>query len=91
MELQIEHRSGEHRWVLLDAARHIVGELNYAVTNESHWRIRYVEVEPFFQGRGFAKRLVEAIFQYTLGKSIRLSSSCSYATAMLANKRHQNL
>lgn len=50
MELQIEHRSGEHRWVLLDAARHIVGELNYAVTNDEHWRIRYVEVEPFFKG-----------------------------------------
>lgn len=90
MELQIEHRLNEHRWVLVDAAQHIVGELTYAVTNEDHWRIRYVEVEPFFQGRGCAKSLVEAIFQYTLGKSIRLSSSCSYATVMLANKRHRH-
>lgn len=83
---QVEHRPEQSRWVFVDDNEQVMGELNYRTNDQSHWHIHHVYVDPSLQGQGIAKRLVDAIDEYCREDGKQLSSSCSYATVVLARK-----
>lgn len=86
MSGKIEHRQQEQRWVYLNNDMQVKGELNYQVGDENNWHIHHTGVDASLQGQGIAKRLVDAADEYSKNHNIKLTSSCSYATAVLARK-----
>lgn len=87
MDGRIEHRKQEQRWVYVDDNNRVWGELNYQIADEQHWHIHHTGVDSSLRGQGIARRLVDAADAYSKHHHIRLSSSCSYATVVLARKQ----
>lgn len=86
MSGQIEHRKQEQRWVYVNDDKQVQGELNYQVGDENNWHIHHTGVDAALQGQGVARRLVDAADDYATEHGIKLTSSCSYATTVLARK-----
>ncbi len=61
----------------------LIGECDYRET-ESGWCIYHTEVDPEYGGKGIAKRLVYSILEEGERKGIKITSTCSYASKVLA-------
>ena len=86
MSGQIEYRAPEQRWVYVIDDKQVKGELNYQVLGDAHWHIHHTGVDESLQGQGIARLLVDAADDYARAHGIKLTSSCSYASHVLARK-----
>ena len=86
MSGEIEFRPQEQRWVYVTDDKQVKGELEYQVMDEAHWHIHHTGVDDSLQGQGIARKLVDAADDYAVAHQIKLTSSCSYASHVLARK-----
>ncbi len=59
-----------------------VGECNYKAT-ENGWTIYHTGVNPDYQGKGIAKRLVYKVIEEAERNCVELQATCSYAKKVL--------
>ena len=83
----IEHQASQSRWVYVDEQGQVNGQIDYVVQGDNAWHIHHTEVNPELQGQGIAKRLVDAVWDFAKAQGIGLTSSCSYASLILARKK----
>ncbi len=59
-----------------------IGECDFLETEE-YWNIIHTEVDSTYQGRGIAKKLVEAVIEKAKQNGKKVIAECSYAKKIL--------
>ena len=62
----------------------VVGECQYVVSGSAEWTVSHTGVRPEYNGRGIARRLVEAVVGAARERKIRIVPLCSYARRMMS-------
>jgi len=84
-DLQIRHgESNGHGAFFIESEGSRIAELVYARLGENRVNIVHTEVGPSLQGRGAARRLLNAAVAWAREKNQRISATCPYAKAQLA-------
>ena len=62
-----------------------IGECEYSPSND-RWIISHTFVEPAFEGKGIAKKLVLKVIEAARSKGVKVLPLCPYAKKMMAGK-----
>jgi len=84
-DLQIQHQESDRHgafFIELEGSR--VAELAYARPGGDRVNIVHTEVGLRLQGRGVARRLLNAAVAWAREKGVRVSATCPYAKAQFA-------
>lgn len=63
-----------------------VGEIEFLLSQPDKMIITHTGVDKAFGGQGYARYLVEEAVKYAESKGLKLSSTCYYASAVLAKR-----
>jgi predicted GNAT family acetyltransferase len=81
--IQHEERNGKGAFFIeMEGSR--VGELAYSRLGEKRVNIVHTEVGPRLQGRGVARRLLDAAVAWARETNTRIAATCPYAKAQFA-------
>jgi predicted GNAT family acetyltransferase len=84
-DLQIQHQDSDGQgafFIETEAGR--VAELAYARLGGNRVNIVHTEVGPSLQGRGVARRLLNAAVAWARETGVRVTATCPYAKAQFA-------
>lgn len=82
MEIVHKNYDVNGSFYLLDGTK-IVGEIDYSWVNDNTFAITHTEVHPEYQGKGYARQLVDAAADYARKNNLRIIPICQYAKAVM--------
>ena len=84
--IEIKFNKNENKSIAYDEKTKI-GECDYIETEEG-WNIVHTEVNKTYQGKGIARKLVEAIIENANKNNQKVVAECSYAKRILEKNKN---
>lgn len=83
-KLKIDHQTSEDGGVFyLFADSEKIGHLTYDRPRTARCILTYVEVDPAYRGRGFARRLIDEIADFARQEEAEILPTCGVARAIM--------
>lgn len=79
--IDVVMESEANRSVALDGEK-VIGECEYQVTSDG-WIIYHTGVDPDYEGKGIARRLVYKVLETAERQGVTVSATCSYAASVI--------
>lgn len=83
MNIKIENNHEEGMFLAIDDDDNLVGEIMYIERN-GYYDVYHTAVEPQFEGKGIASKMVRKTLEYIREKNIKIFARCPYTANFIS-------
>lgn len=80
--MEIVHDCDNQEFVLLNDDGRAIGKITYSVGAHSEIYVPHTEVNPAYEGRGYARQLVDALVAFAKEQNAKIVPLCPYVARL---------